>query len=652
MWQILIQNHPEKQRLPSELSGSHAGACIRHFGKTFPHRSIDGGGTVEGATILNVHGPDDDSKDWNFGPLELVADKSEYRPGETVKLRVNSDHKGAHVWLFLRIKGSAGSEAKLVKLKGKSLEIDVPVSLEDMPNMFIEGITVHGAGIHSAVRQILLPPVSNLINVTLDPAKKRVKPGEESSLVITLRDAEGRPVTGSTALTIYDKSLEALNGGSNVGPIERAFWTWKNLYSSRSYRNSLPYPSGNLLRPKVTGMQTLGRFGDVQTDSVFFAGSGGGGGFGRLAGVMPKREMRFAEATPMLSVAEEGMITAGNRSGDAAIAANSIDAVLNNPNRVPIEVRKDFADLLKWSGTVKTDENGRAIIPLEFPDNLTTWKARVWHLGKDSTVGEGSTEIIASKELLIRLQAPRFLVERDESVFSAVVHNDHDSPKTVRVSLELEGGVEAIDGKPQTVEIDARTEARIDWRVKAIKEGEATIRMKADAGDDGDAVERKLPVLVHGMSRQDAWSVVIAPDKNSAVIECEVPEKRRPDQSLLTVRYSPTVAGVVVDAIPYLASYSHSRTEQTLNRVVPLVIAQGMLRELDLNLDDIRAKRTNLNPQELGNAAQRAAQWDQWKSNPVFDPQQMEKMTEKGVERLMQIQISDGGWGWFSGFGE
>ena len=40
LWQILIQNHPEKQRLPSELSGSHAGACIRHFGKTFPHRSL------------------------------------------------------------------------------------------------------------------------------------------------------------------------------------------------------------------------------------------------------------------------------------------------------------------------------------------------------------------------------------------------------------------------------------------------------------------------------------------------------------------------------------------------------------------------------------------------------------------------------------
>jgi hypothetical protein len=87
------------------------------------------------------------------------------------------------------------------------------------------------------------------------------------------------------------------------------------------------------------------------------------------------------------------------------------------------------------------------------------------------------------------------------TVLSAVVHNDHDSPKTVKVSLELEGDrLEAIDGEAQTVEIAARSEARIDWRVKALQEGEATIRMRADAGDDGDAVERKLPVLVHGMS--------------------------------------------------------------------------------------------------------------------------------------------------------
>jgi uncharacterized protein YfaS (alpha-2-macroglobulin family) len=614
---------------------------------------------VEGATILNIHSPGrDDPKNWNFGPLELISDKSEYKPGESVELRVNSDRPNAHVWLFLHIAGHAGREAKRIQLNGKSLVIDVPLTLKDMPNMFIEGITIHGAQVHTAVRQILLPPVSKMIEVTLEPAKTKVKPGEKSSLVITLKDADGKPVTGSTALTIYDKSLEAITGGSNIGPIHENFWNWKNSYYQLGSSSSLPHPTGNLLRPKTPGMQQLGRFGDMLE-------SGNGGGFG---GIMPRAsrgegmmmKMAFSEeampsAAPMAEMAMDvgSIVTAGNRSGDGAITRNSIDAILNNPGASPILVRKDFADLLKWSGSIQTDANGRAEIPLEFPDNLTSWKARVWHLGKGTTVGEGSTEIITSKELLVRLQAPRFLVERDESVFSAIVHNDHDSPKTVKVSLELDGdNLTALSGAPQTVEIAARSEARIDWRVKAVKEGTATLRMKADAGDDGDAVERTLPILVHGMSRQDAWSVAVDPDKDSAKINMEVPEQRRPDQSKLTINFSPTIAGAIVDAIPYLASYPHGCTEQTLNRFVPLVIAQNMLKDLGINLAEVKAKRTNLNPQELGNAADRAAQWKQWQNNPVFDELEMQKMVTAGVDRLIAMQNSDGGWGWFSGYGE
>ena len=460
--------------------------------------AFNGGEPAEGATILNVHGPGrDDPKAWKFGPLELVSDKTDYKPGETLKLRVNSDRENANVWLFLHIAGSAGREARRIRLDGKSLEVEVPLTLKDMPNMFIEGITVHGAKVHKAVKQVLLPPVSKMIEVTLEPAKPKVKPQEKSSLRVTLKDAEGKPVTGTTVLAIYDKSLEAITGGSNVGPIHENFWKWKNNYHGYGGGNSLPDSPGNLLRPNVVGMESLGQFGDE--DSLALGGVGAGFG-GRRGGIMDKTKsanrMMEADAMPMAmaapAMAAEG-ITSGLRSGDQAINRNSIDAILNNPNQgaaaAPILVRKDFADLLKWSGAIQTDAEGHAEIPLEFPDNLTTWKARVWTLGPDTKVGEGSAEIITSKELLVRLQAPRFLVERDEAVFSAVVHNDYDAPKSVKVSLELDGkNLEAIDGAAKTVEIAAKSEARVDWRVKALHEGEATIRMRADAGDDGDAV--------------------------------------------------------------------------------------------------------------------------------------------------------------------
>ena len=48
---------------------------------------------------------------------------------------------------------------------------------------------------------------------------------------------------------------------------------------------------------------------------------------------------------------------------------------------------------------------------------------------------------MTSKDLLVRLQSPRFLVERDEVVLSANVHNNLKRDKSVRVELIVPAGV-------------------------------------------------------------------------------------------------------------------------------------------------------------------------------------------------------------------
>lgn len=604
--------------------------------------SIAGGEAVEGAIILNVHGKEKPGTDWHFGAIELVPDKLSYGPKDTVRLRVNSDQENAHVWLFLRAEQGGGREAKRIVLDGRSGEVEIPLSADDMPNTFIEALTVHGAEVHSSVRQILLPPESRVLEVTVEPAKAKVKPQEKSSLVVTIRDAEGKPFSGSATLAIYDKSLEAITGGSNVAPIRENFWSWKRNYWGPRSPDSVPQSPGNLVKPGDEEMEDFG--GELRELSLGGEGFGGGRSRGMIMekSMSSTRRKAVMDAAPAPMAAMAEMDVAGEVPGGGG--GSAVPAVL---------VRKDFADLLKWSGEVRTDANGRAEIPLEFPDNLTTWKARVWALGVGTRVGEGSAEIITSKQLLVRLEAPRFLVEKDEAVFSAVVHNDCEIAKTVKVSLELDGGLtEVMSGETRSIEIAAKGESRVDWRVKATREGELTVRMKAVADDDGDAMERKLPVVVHGMLRQEAWSRVVEPEQDSARIAFNVPAERRVDQTKLTVRVSPSVAGAVVDAIPYLADYPHGCTEQTLNRFVPAVIAQKLVKDLGVNLDEIRAKRNNLNPQELGDPKERAERWKQWQGNPVFDPEVLSQMVKTGFDKLEAMQNSDGGWGWFSGYGE
>jgi uncharacterized protein YfaS (alpha-2-macroglobulin family) len=262
---------------------------------------------------------------------------------------------------------------------------------------------------------------------------------------------------------------------------------------------------------------------------------------------------------------------------------------------------------------------------------------------------------VTRKDLMVRLQAPRFFVETDEVVLSANIHNYLERAKPVQAVLEMDGGSLAlIEGQKaaQSLSVAAGGEARVDWRVKVIKEGEALVLMKALSDEESDAMQMRFPVYVHGMLKQVPKSGVIRPDQTRAQIQFEVPAARRVDESRLELRYSPTLAGAMVDALPYLVSYPYGCTEQTLNRFLPTVVTQQTLKRMGVDLAAIQSKRTNLNAQEIGDDTRRAAQWQRYDHNPVFDEDEVASMVVAGVRRLAAMQLSDGGWGWFSGYGE
>ena len=79
------------------------------------------------------------------------------------------------------------------------------------------------------------------------------------------------------------------------------------------------------------------------------------------------------------------------------------------------------------------------------------------------------------------------------------------------------------------------------------------------------------------------------------------------------------------------------------------MLNQKVLLDMKLNLADIRAKRTNLNAQEIGNDVERAAGWKRFEHNPVFDEAEVAAMVKDGVAKLTAMQLSDGGWGWLPG---
>ncbi|HUQ71350.1 MAG TPA: alpha-2-macroglobulin family protein, partial [Planctomycetaceae bacterium] len=316
-------------------------------------------------------------------------------------------------------------------------------------------------------------------------------------------------------------------------------------------------------------------------------------------------------------------------------------------------VRSEFADTAYWNAAVTTDADGFAKVDFKMPENLTGWKVKAWAMGLGAKVGEGTADVVTKKNLLVRLQAPRFFVETDEVVLSANIHNDLADDKSVQAVLELDGGcLESLADAKRDVMIPAHGELRVDWRVKVLKEGTAVVRMKAITNVESDAMEMKFPVYVHGMLKTESFSGALRPKDEKGELTFSIPEQRRINESRIEARFSPTLAGAMVDALPYLVEYPYGCTEQTLNRFLPTVVTQRILQRMQLDLKAIRDKRTNLNAQEIGDAAERAKQWKRFDRNPVFDEAEVTKMVADGLEKLTAMQLSDGGWGWFSGYGE
>ncbi len=655
--------------------------------------------------------------------MELVPDRQDYKPGDVVKVQINTDRTGGTVLLFARPANGIYLPPKVIRLDGKSTVEEIGVVKKDMPNFFIEADTVADGRVYTEVKEIVVPPEKRVLNVEIQPLAPRstgfqpvtaYKPGEKAKVKLKLTDFDGRPFVGSTVVAIYDKSVEYISGGSNVPEIKAFFWKWRRQHNPQT-ECSLGRWFGNLAPPKTVGMSDIGVFGGavpeetagLADDATYEAdlrmeGSLGGGRLGRFVGgreMLKSEQMDGAasnrvEAMPM-AAAPKGAPMA--RRADMAAGGEQLRAVGGAAAPVPLvqpTIRTKFADTALWVGSLTTAEDGTAEVGLDMPENLTTWRIKVWGMGHGTRVGEGFADVVTRKDLIVRLEAPRFFVQTDEVVLSAIVHNYLKTKKKVIVTLELEGkclGVPVnaftevghyhrpanVTGQAgeTTVEIASNNEARVDWRVKVLEEGEAVIRIKAvtderpdvtehggwrsadrpadnQANGESDAMEQKFPCYIHGMLKMDSASGSIRPKDETGKFTVAVPEKRRPKESRLEVRYSPTLAGAMVDALPYMVDYPYGCTEQTLNRFLPTVITQKILLDMHLDLGEIQKKQTNLNAQEIGNDKERAAQWKRYKRNPVFDEDEVRRMVKDGVERLTEMQCSDGGWGWFSGWGE
>ena len=390
----------------------------------------DRGNEIRSSAFMWISGQDFVS--WrreNTDRIDLIADKKDYAPGDVAQILVPHPFQG-QVEALLTIERGHIYEHRRLTLTTNSETIEVPITDEHIPNVFVSVVIVKGMDAAEPLGSFKIGyvelPVSTAekeLAVTITPSSQRVSPRDTVTYTVEAKDHAGQPVQAEFSLALVDKAVLAL--ADVVGPS-----LLDHYYRQR------------------------------------------GVGVGTAATLVTNLNRVVEEA-----VAEEARGAKGGGGGPGA-----------EPS-----VRREFPDIAYWNPVVQTDAAGQAEVSMVLPDNLTTWRMTGRGITAATEVGEAQSDVVATMDLLLRPVAPRFFVVGDQADLAAVVHNNTATDEEVEVSLEAVG-LEIKGPAVQQVTVPAQGLVKVSWPVAVLPGDQVTLLWTALGERHDDAVELKLPV--------------------------------------------------------------------------------------------------------------------------------------------------------------
>jgi uncharacterized protein YfaS (alpha-2-macroglobulin family) len=276
------------------------------------------------------------------------------------------------------------------------------------------------------------------------------------------------------------------------------------------------------------------------------------------------------------------------------------------------DIRTDFRDTAHWAPSVVTGVDGTATLSVTLPDNLTSWRATATAVSSGAMAGKGRSDVIARKPLMVRVSPPAFLVQDESQTVGVAVRNETDTDQDVDVRITAIG-LDVRGNTVQRLRLKQRSSGRVEWQLRAVDPGKATVRVVAAASRGGhtDGLEVKLPVRANGPTLE---SYSAGDTASSTKFEMKVEQGAIAGD--LTISLTPSILGSIIDSLDTLVDYPYGCVEQTMSRFMPAVVVRRFLSEAGIQDPELDAK--------------------------IVD------VSEKSQARLRTMQRGDGGFGWWS----
>ncbi|MBN2244959.1 MAG: hypothetical protein JW755_03850, partial [Candidatus Aminicenantes bacterium] len=460
--------------------------------------------------------------------VELIPDAEMYQPGETAKILVKSPYEKAKA--LITIEREFILENRVVEILGSSETIEIPVSSEHVPNVFVSVLLVQGRTSQAAADRegdigkpsfkigyikLSVDPMEKNLDLNIEKNKDKYAPGEQVTLKFKVTDIQGKGRKSSISVAVVDLGVLNLIGYQTPDPFS-FFYQHKPLSVDTSET-----------RKQVVGQRVWGEKGGVE----------GGGG---------------AELSRAMSPLSE------------------------------VELRGNFKLTAFWSPDIRTDSNGNAEVSFSLPDNLTTFRIMAVAQTNDSCFGRSESLFKVAKPLLLQAALPRFARIHDEFQAGVVVYNYSEKKGEVLLECQAEGISLLANKNSFQFSLPPGNSKEILFPFKAEKIGTADFKFRAKMGTDQDGLEISLPVIQP--RPQESVALFNSTDQTTKE-SIKIPEQALLEESFLNFHAAASALSGLKGSVDYLSKYPYLCLEQRLSSILPYLVGKNII--LDFKLSEL-----------------------------------------------------------------
>ncbi len=540
--------------------------------------------------------------------------------------------------------------------------LEVPVTEEMKGGFSLRWFGVKNGQTHSGAVTISVPWPEKKLQVIINPFTKELAPGKETAWGIEVKDDRGNPEQAEALALMYDRSLEYYAVSQH--PWLDSLYALDTYYGLMQHSAFIPYFSSlpiteGMLEKILSSFREKDRVPQPPSLRSWRSWLGLRRGLGKDEG--------YSDSLCLGTVSKMAEVSNGEKDRKSGYAGSNLREQQSSGQ---VKSRKEFADTAFFKPSIITGKDGKALFSFTAPEQLTSWRAKIFAFTKDAKEGTAAEEAVTRKDLMVRADIPRFFREKDKGTLTAVVHNESGKALRGELSLEVFDGEKNINdalkisGAKKSFFVEPNSLQNFQFPVE-IPEGVSAykVRVAAISGKLSDAEERMLPIL---SSRErlieSTFGLLSGTGEKKIEIKLKADPTRQNESMVLQIE--PQLILSILNSIPFLIEYPYECVEQMLNKYVPLSIVNEVYKkypDLQRAVSKIPTRMTPSpawekdSPTRLITLLETPWMWQSkgrptpWPIIDLLNPEIVKEQRDSVFARLSMSQLPNGAFPWWPG---